>query len=46
LGLSIVKKLAEAMNGSVHCTSTLGAGATFTLSLPAWRDDPADTRAA
>jgi two-component system, sensor histidine kinase and response regulator len=34
LGLSIVKKLAESMNGSVWCESVLGSGATFTLALP------------
>ena len=34
LGLSIVKKLAEAMQGSVQCTSVLGHGATFHLRLP------------
>ncbi|MCS6808748.1 MAG: HAMP domain-containing sensor histidine kinase [Bacteroidota bacterium] len=34
LGLSIVKKLAEAMNGSVWCESELGKGATFFLVLP------------
>ena len=36
LGLSIVKKLAEAMAGSVYCQSVLGEGATFILRLPAW----------
>jgi signal transduction histidine kinase len=36
LGLSIVKKLAETMSGSVHCHSTLGNGATFSLRLPVW----------
>lgn len=36
LGLSIVKRLAEAMRGTVRCQSTLGSGATFTLALPAW----------
>jgi signal transduction histidine kinase len=36
LGLAIVKKLAEAMSGTVHCQSTLGAGATFMLRLPVW----------
>lgn len=35
LGLSIVKRLAEAMSGSVRCQSVLGAGATFALQLPA-----------
>ena len=34
LGLSIVKRLAEAMNGSVHCESSLGQGTSFCLSLP------------
>jgi signal transduction histidine kinase/Tfp pilus assembly protein PilF len=34
LGLSIVKKLAEAMGGSVWCESELGHGATFILQLP------------
>jgi signal transduction histidine kinase len=38
LGLSIVKRLAEAMSGSVDCESTLGQGATFTLRLPNWND--------
>jgi signal transduction histidine kinase len=36
LGLSIVKKLAEAMSGSVQCHSQLGSGSTFTLRLPVW----------
>jgi two-component system, sensor histidine kinase LadS len=35
LGLSIVKKLAEAMAGTVMCSSVLGGGAKFTLRLPA-----------
>ena len=34
LGLSIVKMLAEAMNGTVDCQSTPGQGATFSLRLP------------
>jgi signal transduction histidine kinase len=38
LGLSIVKKLAEAMNGKVWCESTPGAGATFIVELPALMD--------
>jgi signal transduction histidine kinase len=36
LGLSIVKRLAEAMGGTVQCHSSLGAGATFILRLPTW----------
>ena len=42
LGLSIVKKLAEAMGGSVFCRSVPGAGATFVLRLPEW-DEEHDT---
>lgn len=34
LGLSIVKRLAEAMHGTVRCESRLGDGATFILNLP------------
>jgi signal transduction histidine kinase len=38
LGLSIVKRLAEAMGGSVRCESRFGEGAAFILELPAWND--------
>jgi signal transduction histidine kinase len=34
LGLSIVKKMVEAMNGRVWCESELGRGATFVVELP------------
>jgi signal transduction histidine kinase len=34
LGLSIVKKMVEAMNGRVWCESQLGHGATFIVELP------------
>ena len=34
LGLSIVKRLAEAMDGQIACRSRLGEGATFSLTLP------------
>lgn len=34
LGLSIVKKMVEAMNGKVWCESELGQGATFVVELP------------
>jgi len=34
LGLSIVKKMAEAMRGKVWCESELGHGAIFILELP------------
>lgn len=36
LGLSIVKRLAEAMSGTVECRSILGHGSAFTLWLPTW----------
>ncbi len=38
LGLSIVKRLVEAMHGAVECRSELRAGATFTVRLPAWEE--------
>ena len=34
LGLAIVKQLVEALQGSVSCESTLGAGATFRVAIP------------
>ena len=34
LGLSIVKKMVEAMNGKVWCESELGKGATFSVEFP------------
>src|SRR6185503_1684557 len=34
LGLSIVKKMVEAMNGKVWCESELGSGATFIVEFP------------
>ena len=34
LGLSIVKKMVEAMNGKVWCDSELGRGATFIVEFP------------
>ncbi|MCU0427124.1 MAG: hybrid sensor histidine kinase/response regulator [Candidatus Kapabacteria bacterium] len=35
LGLSIVKKMVDAMNGKVWCESEYGHGATFIVELPA-----------
>ena len=34
LGLSIVKRFTEALNGKVWCESELGQGATFIVELP------------
>jgi len=34
LGLSIVKKMVDAMDGCVYCKSTAGKGATFIVELP------------
>lgn len=39
LGLSIVKKLVEAMDGTVWCESTPGLGALFIVELPACSED-------
>lgn len=33
LGLHIVSKYAELMNGTLHCNSTLGEGTTFTITF-------------
>jgi signal transduction histidine kinase/CheY-like chemotaxis protein len=35
LGLAITRKFCELMGGTIHVDSTLGAGATFTIALPA-----------
>ena len=37
LGLSISKRLATCMNGALTCTSTVGEGSTFTVTLNAVR---------
>jgi signal transduction histidine kinase len=42
LGLSIVKRLAEAMSGSIQCQSVIGFGSTFLLRLPVWPKDLPD----
>jgi signal transduction histidine kinase/ligand-binding sensor domain-containing protein len=43
LGLSIVKKLVEAMNGRVWCESELGNGATFIVELPTPVEPPTNS---
>lgn len=40
LGLSIVKKLSEAMGGSVRCESEFGAGCCFIVQLPLAKSTP------
>ena len=34
LGLMIVRRVVERMNGSVHVSSVVGQGSVFSLSLP------------
>ncbi len=40
LGLSIVKKIVEAMKGEIHCESIAGSGAKFVVTLPAAVETP------
>ena len=42
LGLTIVKKLVDLMNGRIDVASTLHAGTTFTVSLPLAEPEKAD----
>jgi PAS domain S-box-containing protein len=47
LGLYIARQLTAAMGGQLHCTSVLGVGSTFVLTLPrAAADDAGDPPAA
>lgn len=39
LGLHLARVLVEGMNGSIEASSRVGHGSTFTLRLPAWRDE-------
>ncbi|MCA8923656.1 MAG: HAMP domain-containing protein [Planctomycetes bacterium] len=41
LGLALVKRIAEVHRGAIAVESTLGAGTTFTVSLPALKDSAA-----
>ena len=45
LGLYIARELATAMGGSLSCTSTLGVGSVFTLSLSVAGSRPRPTPA-
>ncbi len=41
LGLSIVKRLVESMNGSIRCDTEEGKGARFEVTLPTHAENPA-----
>ncbi|MDO8963829.1 MAG: PocR ligand-binding domain-containing protein [Coriobacteriia bacterium] len=45
LGLAVSRRLVEMMGGSIGAASTLGAGSTFTVRLPAEMDVPAEAPA-
>lgn len=45
LGLSLVKRIADAHGGRVEVTSEVGRGSTFTMCLPAAPDTPATATA-
>lgn len=40
LGLAIAKRLADRHQGSISFESSLGQGSVFTVSFPAWQDEP------
>jgi signal transduction histidine kinase len=46
LGLSIVKRLVDAMQGQIECQSELGKGTAFTLRFPRARVEAPDPRMA
>lgn len=40
LGLSIVKRMVDLLNGQIRCVSEPGSGARFVLTLPRWLEPP------
>ena len=42
LGLAIVREIAIAHGGSISCTSQLGVGTTFRLTIPIWQEAMTD----
>ena len=45
LGLAITKRLIELLGGHISVTSTIGAGSTFTLTIPTTYGDPLSSAA-
>ncbi len=39
LGLAIANKITKSLNGNIHCSSKLGVGTTFTITIPSGRDN-------
>ncbi len=44
LGLAIVQKVIEGYNGNINVVSSSGNGATFVITLPRFKEVPADVR--
>jgi two-component system sensor histidine kinase PilS (NtrC family) len=44
LGLAIVQKVIEGYNGNINVVSSRGNGATFVITLPRFKEVPADVR--
>src|SRR3712207_8871280 len=44
LGLYLARVLVEGMGGTIYASSRVGAGSTFTVRLPVWRDGAEGSR--